>query len=86
MTSILSSLSFRSQFLKHERMMLLGAPLLQPVEDALARKLDAVACYASQLPVIFRFTDDFRAALAAYARGLHPGGVAVERFWPVLPG
>lgn len=63
-----------------------GAPVLVPLApDALARKLEAVGCYASQLPVIFRFTDDFRGALVQHARRVGGALGPAERFWPVLP-
>jgi LmbE family N-acetylglucosaminyl deacetylase len=53
--------------------------------DAWARKLRAVACYASQLPVLFREQGDPAAALTLHARALG-GGVPVEALWRVEPG
>lgn len=50
------------------------------IAATLDAKLDAIACYASQLPVIFRFTDDFRCAMAAHAASAADGRPA-ERFW-----
>lgn len=49
-----------------------------PVSDTLAQKLEAVACYASQLPVIFRFCSDWRQALVQHAQGVG-SGVPAER-------
>jgi LmbE family N-acetylglucosaminyl deacetylase len=50
------------------------------IEQALGRRLDAIGCYKSQLPVIFRFTDDYRRAVTAFASA---GGQPLERFWPL---
>ncbi|GBD48567.1 PIG-L deacetylase family protein [Methylopila sp. Yamaguchi] len=59
-------------------------PVLVPIGAAIEPRLDAIACYRSQIPVIFRFTDDFRSAVRAFA--LDRGGLRgpAERFWPVL--
>lgn len=59
------------------------APQAWRIDDFLPAKLDAVACYASQVPVLFRFTDDFRAALTAHARSVAAGAGFAERFWRV---
>ncbi|WP_461158219.1 PIG-L deacetylase family protein [Sphingobium sp. TomMM35A] len=61
----------------------LGPPELVGIEEQLERKLDAIRAYRTQVPVIFRFTDDFRAATREFARQTG-GGVAAERFWPIL--
>ncbi len=54
---------------------------LEPLsEEDLAARLDAVACYRSQLGVLFGGEEAMRARLAAYARSLAPGGPA-ERYW-----
>lgn len=59
-----------------------GAPVGVDITETLETKIRAVNCYASQLPVIFRFTDDPEAALRDFA--FQRGGVApAERFWPV---
>ncbi len=62
-----------------------GEPLLVPIGVALERRLDSIACYKSQVPVIFRFTTDFRSTVAEFA--LKTGGASgpAERFWPVRP-
>lgn len=59
-----------------------GPAIHLPAEETLLAKLEAVACYASQLPVIFRFTSDYREALRVHAQSTG-GGVPAERFWPV---
>ncbi|MBA2964232.1 MULTISPECIES: PIG-L deacetylase family protein [Ramlibacter] len=53
------------------------------VTDTLERKLAAIGAYGSQVPVIFRFTDDYRGAISGHARSLGSGGAAAERFWRV---
>jgi LmbE family N-acetylglucosaminyl deacetylase len=61
-------------------------PLVEvPIADTEETKLDAVACYGSQLPVLFRFTGDWRQAMREHARRGSPGGAAVERVWRILP-
>lgn len=41
-----------------------GEPVLVPIAETLEQRLEAIACYESQVPVIFRFTHDFRRAVA----------------------
>jgi LmbE family N-acetylglucosaminyl deacetylase len=53
------------------------------VAGTLERKLSAVGAYGSQLPVIFRFAADYRAALAGHARAVGAGGAPAERYWRV---
>ncbi len=53
------------------------------IEATLPQRLAAIACYHSQLPVIFRFTDDPAAAVTRFARSLGDDGTAAERFWPL---
>jgi LmbE family N-acetylglucosaminyl deacetylase len=60
----------------------LGEPVQVAIPETLDRKLVAIGHYGSQLPVIFRFTDDYRAAIAAHAREVG-GGHPAERFWRV---
>jgi len=60
-----------------------GPPEVLSIAATLTRRLDAIAAYRSQLPVIFRFTDDWRATIAASARTIGGGAVAAERFWPL---
>lgn len=52
--------------------------------DAFERKIRAVECYPSQLPVLFRDLGDHRTALEGYAR-LTGGGRHAEVAWRVLP-
>jgi len=63
----------------------LGTPVIVPIARTLARHIEAIACYESQLPVIFRFTDSPAAAVEAFARGVGGAAGPAERFWPVLP-
>lgn len=60
-----------------------GPQFTVPIDGALEHKLAAVACYHSQLPVIFRFRPDFRAALREHALAVG-GGHPAERYWQVL--
>lgn len=55
------------------------------VSDTLASRLDAIARYESQVPVIFRFTDDWRRAVTEHTRA-RGGGVPAEWFWSVAGG
>jgi hypothetical protein len=61
-----------------------GEPVLMPIGETLELRLEAIACYASQVPVIFRFSQDFRGVVANFARevGGEPG--PAERFWPIV--
>jgi LmbE family N-acetylglucosaminyl deacetylase len=61
----------------------LGEEATMPIPATLQHKLDAIACYGSQVPVIFRFTDDFRAAVAGHAWSAGDGSQPAERFWRV---
>jgi LmbE family N-acetylglucosaminyl deacetylase len=62
----------------------IGEPVAVPVGDTLDRKLAAIAAYGSQVPVIFRFTADYRAAVRDHASGVASGTGQAERFWRVL--
>lgn len=53
-------------------------------DDAFERKLRAVECYPSQLPVLFRDLGGHRAALDRYARHVG-GGRRAEVCWRVVP-
>lgn len=61
----------------------LGPPIVLEIEAELETKLQAIEAYGSQLPVIFRFTDDYRHAVTELARTCGSGRAA-ERFWPIL--
>jgi LmbE family N-acetylglucosaminyl deacetylase len=60
-----------------------GEPVIVPIAKTLQKRLDSIACYQSQVPVIFRFTSDYRKSVTDFA--LKTGGDAgpAERFWPV---
>ena len=47
------------------------------------QRLEAIACYRSQVPVIFRFTQDFRGAVTNFIREMGGELGPAERFWPV---
>ena len=64
----------------------MGGPVVAPIGDEVReRRIAAIACYASQVPVIFRSTSDFAGAVAAFAREVGGELGPAERFWPVLP-
>lgn len=63
-----------------------GATEPAGIGATLARRIAAIGAYRSQLPVIFRFTDDWPAAVAAYARRAGAGDEPAERFWPLTAG
>ena len=60
-----------------------GAAETRSVAATLAQRIAAIETYRSQLPVIFRFTDDWPGAIAAHAFALGAGQEAMERFWPL---
>jgi LmbE family N-acetylglucosaminyl deacetylase len=62
-----------------------GEPIAVPIGATLERRLDAIACYRTQVPVIFRFTSDFRQAIGEFARAIGGAEGPAERFWPVRP-
>ncbi len=64
---------------------LLGSPEYVPIADVIQRRIAAIEAYASQVPVIFRFTDDVPGTMATFSRRLRPELGPIERFWPVLP-
>ena len=63
-----------------------GEPFPVPIGPMLERRLEAIACYGSQVPVIFRFTTDFKRAIADFADARGGADGPAERFWPVRPG
>jgi LmbE family N-acetylglucosaminyl deacetylase len=63
----------------------LGPPRYVPIATTFDRRLDAIQRYATQVPVVFRFTRDVRGAVWDFSRRLAPDLGPVERFWPVLP-
>ncbi len=64
---------------------LLGPPEYVPITGLMDRRIAAIEAYASQVPVIFRFTDDVPGTMATFSRRLCPKLGPIERFWPVLP-
>jgi LmbE family N-acetylglucosaminyl deacetylase len=64
---------------------LLGPPEYMPISGVMDRRIAAIEAYASQVPVIFRFTDDVPGTMADFSRRLRPELGPIERFWPVLP-
>jgi LmbE family N-acetylglucosaminyl deacetylase len=58
--------------------------VLVPIADTLEQRLEAIACYASQVPVIFGFTQDFRRAVSNFTTEVGGELGSAERFWPVL--
>lgn len=61
----------------------IGRPLIVPIGHGLEKRIEAIACYRSQVPVIFRFTADFRGTVAEFARKTGGPLGPAERFWPV---
>lgn len=61
----------------------IGTAATRSVAATLAQRVAAIGAYRSQLPVIFRFTDDWPGAIAAHAFALGAGQEAMERFWPL---
>jgi LmbE family N-acetylglucosaminyl deacetylase len=56
------------------------APVVEDVTDHFARRLDAIACYASQLEMIFGQLGPFREVIARHAASLLPSRYG-ERHW-----
>jgi LmbE family N-acetylglucosaminyl deacetylase len=61
-----------------------GSPVLVPIGGTLDRRVAAIAAYTTQVPVIFRFTDNMPGAVAGHAARV--GGLLgpAERYWPVV--
>ncbi|MBB3021563.1 LmbE family N-acetylglucosaminyl deacetylase [Microvirga lupini] len=62
-----------------------GEPVIVPIAKTLQKRLDSIACYRSQVPVIFRFTSDFRKTVTDFALETGSNLGPAERFWPVHP-
>ena len=58
-----------------------GETVVVPIGAALERRIAAIGAYGSQLPTIFRFTDDWRAAVDRWAREVGGEAGPGERFW-----
>lgn len=63
----------------------LGRAEIVPIGAALPRRIDAIAAYETQVGNLFRFTKNFRAAVARFARRVGGRRGPSERYWPVLP-
>ncbi len=61
----------------------LGEPELVSIATTLPRRIGAIGAYRTQVPTIFRFTDNWPAAVTAWAREVGGGRGAAERFWPL---
>lgn len=62
----------------------LGTPELVSIAASLSQRLAAIAAYRTQVPTIFRFTDDWRGAVTAWADAVGEGAGPAERYWPLL--
>ena len=62
-----------------------GEPIIVPIGDMLEERIRSIACYRSQVPVIFRFTTDFKSTVAEFAYKTGAALGPAERFWPVHP-
>jgi LmbE family N-acetylglucosaminyl deacetylase len=58
-------------------------PMLVPIAGTLSRRVAAIAAYRSQVPTIFRFTDDWRGVVEGWARALGGDVGPAERYWPL---
>jgi LmbE family N-acetylglucosaminyl deacetylase len=61
-----------------------GEPVIVPIAKTLDRRIGAIAEYKTQVPVIFRFTQDFASAITAHAERVGGSLGPAERYWPVL--
>lgn len=61
----------------------LDPPMLVPIAEVLETKIRAIGCYASQVPVIFRFTDDYAGAMRNFAAERGGAVGPAERLWPL---
>lgn len=62
----------------------LGEPVVIDISMTIARRIEAIAAYPSQLPVIFRFWSSMPAAVNEYAGRIGTTRPA-ERYWPLRP-
>lgn len=53
------------------------------IAETLEQRLEAIACDASQVPVIVRFPQDFRDVMTSFAREVGGELGPAERFWPI---
>jgi hypothetical protein len=61
----------------------IGPPIAMPTPTTLARRIAAIDAYTTQVPVIFRFTDDMPGAVTAHAETVGGELGPAERYWPV---
>ena len=62
----------------------IGPQVAVPIGEGIDRRVAAIGEYSTQVPVIFRYTDDWAGSVREHA--LQVGGPSgpAERFWPVL--
>ena len=61
----------------------IGPPIAMPTPTTLSRRIAAIAAYTTQVPVIFRFTDDMPGAVTAHAEAVGGELGPAERYWRV---
>lgn len=62
-----------------------GPQAIVPIGAGLDRRVEAILAYQTQVPVIFRFTDDPGGAVVAHAGRVGGATGPAERYWPVQP-
>lgn len=60
-----------------------GTPVVVPIGAMIERRITAIAAYTTQVPVIFRFTDDMPGVVAMHAARVGGDRGPAERYWPV---
>ena len=76
----LSGLDVRLDQIRHAA----SAPVLVSIAETLECRIEAIGCYTSQVPVIFRFTEDYASAVRSFLESRGNSQGLVERLWPVL--
>ena len=61
-----------------------GAQALVPIGATLGQRLEAIAAYRTQVPVIFRFTEDYAAAVTDHTARVGGTLGPAERYWPLV--
>jgi hypothetical protein len=61
-----------------------GPRALVPIGETLGRRLEAIAAYRTQVPVIFRFTEDYAAAVGDHTARVGGTLGPAERYWPLV--
>jgi LmbE family N-acetylglucosaminyl deacetylase len=62
---------------------MVGEPVMVSTEETQEQRLQAIACYASQVPMIFHFSEDLRGAVVNFALGGWWGAQA-HRALPII--